>query len=276
MGSGRLETRAGESGSGGGGSGRRQRGEPAIACSPASCEIDQPSRECTPGGSHIEPAHLLRRHLCRLRRTLKLDEWWSSATTELAKKRPRKAPLRALSARPSVLLVRCPAGGETARIQCPIAFLALILHCRTVMSSFAVPDDATAQLLRLVATCGGLGQQLDIKVDGSLADVEFVAADGTKASGANTACRYIASQSPRAAELLGENTEQQAKVAGQRPQCARARPAAQVDRQRRQHWRLLHPHPAAAAAHAASAPHAACPARRSPSGSASATPRCAR
>jgi hypothetical protein len=75
--------------------------------------------------------------------------------------------------------------------------------------SFSVPDEASAQLLRLVASCSGRVAPLDISVGGA---AEFTAADGKAGSGLNTACRYVASLSPAAQQLLGETPEQQAKV----------------------------------------------------------------
>lgn len=77
--------------------------------------------------------------------------------------------------------------------------------------AFAAPDQATANLLRLVAGFGGLeASQLSISV-GGVDDVEF-AADGVKAFGAHTACKFLASQGSKATELLGDTPEQQAKV----------------------------------------------------------------
>ncbi|KAI3431480.1 hypothetical protein D9Q98_004532 [Chlorella vulgaris] len=76
--------------------------------------------------------------------------------------------------------------------------------------SFSVPDEASAQLLRLVASCSGRVAPLDISVGGA---AEFTAADGKAGSGLNTACRYVASLSPAAQQLLGKTPEQQAKIA---------------------------------------------------------------
>lgn len=76
--------------------------------------------------------------------------------------------------------------------------------------AFSAPDDASANLLRLVASYSG-GAELSITVDGS--DVEFVA-DGAKAFGAHTACRFLASRGPAAEQLLGSTPEQQGKVGG--------------------------------------------------------------
>lgn len=76
--------------------------------------------------------------------------------------------------------------------------------------SFAVPDAAAENLLRLVGSYAGLDRELTISV-GGVAEVEFTA-DGTQASGAHTACRYICSKSPSAEQLLGQDAEQQAKV----------------------------------------------------------------
>jgi len=77
--------------------------------------------------------------------------------------------------------------------------------------SFAAPDQATANLLRLVAGFSGLADsQLSISV-GGVDDVQF-ATDGVKAFGANTACMFLASQGSKAKELLGDTPEQQAKV----------------------------------------------------------------
>lgn len=77
--------------------------------------------------------------------------------------------------------------------------------------TFAVPDAATAALLRLVASYGGLDKQLDITT-GDVSDVKFPAY-GAQAFGVHTACRFLASSSPAAAQLLGESADQQAKVA---------------------------------------------------------------
>lgn len=74
--------------------------------------------------------------------------------------------------------------------------------------TFTAPDEATANLLRLVASSSGV--EISASVAGS--DVEFLA-DGSKAFGLHTACRAIAAKSAAAAQLLGGTPEQQAKVA---------------------------------------------------------------
>lgn len=73
--------------------------------------------------------------------------------------------------------------------------------------SFTAPDEASAQLLKLVAAYGGVKLSVDI----SGQDVEFVA-NGSKAFGLHTACRFLASLGSAAAQLLGEAADQQAKV----------------------------------------------------------------
>lgn len=75
--------------------------------------------------------------------------------------------------------------------------------------AFTVPDEATANLLRLVAAYSGLDAQPT--VSSSAADVEF-SAEGVQAFGEQTACKYIASKGHAAEQLLGSTPEQQAKV----------------------------------------------------------------
>ena len=77
--------------------------------------------------------------------------------------------------------------------------------------SFAVPDEPTAQLLRLVAAYSGVSG-VDISTNGSLSDFEISAADRCKGFGAHNSCKFIACMSPASAQLLGEGAEQQAKV----------------------------------------------------------------
>ncbi|KAL4429006.1 hypothetical protein ABPG77_006045 [Micractinium sp. CCAP 211/92] len=76
--------------------------------------------------------------------------------------------------------------------------------------SFTVPDEATANLLRLIAAYSGVEAQPT--VSSSAADVEFTA-EGVQAFGEHTACKYIASKSHAAEQLLGRTPEQQAKIA---------------------------------------------------------------
>jgi hypothetical protein len=75
----------------------------------------------------------------------------------------------------------------------------------------SVPDEPTANLLRLVALYGGLTQVPEILV-GKVAEAEFLAPDGAKAFGTVTAARLVASLTPAAAQLLGATPEDQAKV----------------------------------------------------------------
>ncbi len=75
--------------------------------------------------------------------------------------------------------------------------------------SFTVPNEATANLLRLIAAYSGVEAQPT--VSSSAADVEFTA-EGVQAFGEHTACKYIASKSHAAEQLLGSTPEQQAKV----------------------------------------------------------------
>ncbi|KAL4440332.1 hypothetical protein ABPG75_003333 [Micractinium tetrahymenae] len=76
--------------------------------------------------------------------------------------------------------------------------------------SFTVPDEVTANLLRLVAAYSGVETQP--AVSSSAADVEF-SAEGVQAFGEQTACKYIASKGHAAEQLLGSTPEQQAKIA---------------------------------------------------------------
>lgn len=79
--------------------------------------------------------------------------------------------------------------------------------------AFTVPDAAAEKLLRLVAGASGV-QHLNITVNGGGSEVQFTSADGHKASGAHTACRYLVSLGGTAAQLLGDSPEHQAKVGG--------------------------------------------------------------
>lgn len=95
---------------------------------------------------------------------------------------------------------------QSQNSQLPISSSAMVL-------TIAVPDDSSAKLLRLVAAYSGLNEPFDVAIK-NVTDVEFAAADGSKAFGAHTACCYIASLSPSANQLLGDSAEQQAKVRG--------------------------------------------------------------
>ena len=87
------------------------------------------------------------------------------------------------------------------------------------------PSAEAANLLKLVATYCGVQDSVVISVAPTAGDVEF-SVDGAPAFGLNSACRYIASFSPAAAQLLGQTPEQQAKVRRRqaRQQAGRQRP----------------------------------------------------
>lgn len=111
-----------------------------------------------------------------------------------------------------------PIGNLIAAISAPITPSAqprrrFLKHAGSALSSmalsFAVPDEATANLLRLVAAYSGVEAKLT--VSSSAADVEF-SAEGVQAFGEQTACKYIASKGHATEQLLGSTPEQQAKV----------------------------------------------------------------
>lgn len=75
----------------------------------------------------------------------------------------------------------------------------------------SAPASEAAHLLQLVATHCGVQDRVAISVC-NVSDVEFCSPDGIKAFGIITACRYLASLGSSAKHILGNTSEQQAKV----------------------------------------------------------------
>ena len=73
------------------------------------------------------------------------------------------------------------------------------------------PDAAIENMLRLVAAFSGHAGPLTIDV-GNVATTECTDASGANLEGLATACSAIASASPMAAQLLGEEAAEKAKV----------------------------------------------------------------
>jgi aminoacyl tRNA synthase complex-interacting multifunctional protein 1 len=76
-------------------------------------------------------------------------------------------------------------------------------------SLFTVPDVETDRLLKLIASYSGV--KISTKVQDTT-DTTFKGSDGKPVTGTHTAARHIASLSSKAAQLLGQSPEQQAKI----------------------------------------------------------------